>query len=102
MTAQKWSVESLQLLEFALKRLRLKLKIPIFPMVTNFKKNNTYKHLLELISKDNNFLGLIHEREDLNKRIAENDTFDLNKDYIKEYEIMLEKFFQLSEKLLTS
>lgn len=99
MTAQKWSVESLQLLEFALKR--LKLKIPIFPMVTNFKKNNTYKHLLELISKDNNFLGLIHEREDLNKRIA-NDTFDLNKDYIKEYEIMLEKFFQLSEKLLTS
>ncbi len=39
MTAQKWSVESLQLLEFALKR--LKLKIPIFPMVTNFKKNNT-------------------------------------------------------------
>lgn len=100
MTAQKWSVESLQLLEFALKR--LKVKIPIFPMVTNFKKNNTYKHLLELISKDNNFLGLIHEREDLNKRIAENDTFDLNKDYIKEYEITLEKFFQLSEKLLTS
>ncbi|WP_325167940.1 hypothetical protein [Borreliella bavariensis] len=34
MTAQKWSVESLQLLEFTLKR--LKLKIPIFPMVTNF------------------------------------------------------------------
>ncbi|WP_418885332.1 ParA family protein [Borreliella carolinensis] len=100
MTAQKWSVESLQLLEFALKR--LKLKIPIFPMVTNFKKNNTYKHLLELISRDDNFLGLIHEREDLNKRIAENDTFDLNKDYIKEYEIALEKFFQLSEKFLTS
>ncbi|OJH14532.1 chromosome partitioning protein ParA, partial (plasmid) [Borreliella bissettiae] len=71
MTAQKWSVESMQLLEFALKR--LKLKIPIFPMVTNFKKNNTYKHLLELISRDDNFLGVIHEREDLNKRIAEND-----------------------------
>ncbi|MGF7102073.1 ParA family protein [Borreliella kurtenbachii] len=100
MTAQKWSVESLQLLEFALKR--LKLKIPIFPMVTNFKKNNTYKHLLELISRDDNFLGLIHEREDLNKRIAENDTFDLNKDYIKEYEITLEKFFQLSKKFLIS
>ncbi|WP_215537593.1 ParA family protein [Borreliella bavariensis] len=100
MTAQKWSVESLQLLEFALKR--LKLKIPIFLMVTNFKKNNTYKHLLELIKKGDNFLGLIHEREDLNKRIAENDTFDLNKDYIKEYEITLEKFFQLSEKFLNS
>nr|WP_316273261.1 ParA family protein [Borreliella garinii] len=46
MTAQKWSVESLQLLEFALKRLKLKLKIPIFPMVTNFFKKtiliNTY------------------------------------------------------------
>ncbi|WP_418456504.1 ParA family protein [Borreliella lusitaniae] len=100
MTAQKWSVESLQLLEFALKR--LKLKIPIFPMVTNFKKNNTYRHLLELISKNDNFLGFIHEREDLNKRIAENDTFDLNKDYIKEYETTLEKFFQLSEKFLIS
>ncbi len=100
MTAQKWSVESMQLLEFALKR--LKLKIPIFPMVTNFKKNNTYKHLLELISRDDNFLGVIHEREDLNKRIAENDTFDLNKDYIKEYEVTLEKFFQLSEKFLIS
>ncbi|WP_233777768.1 MULTISPECIES: hypothetical protein [Borreliella] len=57
---------------------------------------------MESISKDNNFLGLIHEREGLNKRIAKNDTLDLNKDYIKEYEIMLEKFFQLSEKLLTS
>ncbi len=100
MTAQKWSVESMQLLEFALKR--LKLKIPIFPMVTNFKKNNTYKHLLELISRDDNFLGVIHEREDLNKRIAENDTFDLNKDYIKEYEVTLEKFFQLSKKFLIS
>ncbi len=100
MTAQKWSVESMQLLEFALKR--LKLKIPIFPMVTNFKKNNTYKHLLELISRDDNFLGVIHEREDLNKRIAENDTFDLNKDYIKEYEVTLEKFFQLSKKILIS
>ncbi len=43
MTAQKWSVGSLQLLEFTLKR--LKLKISIFPMVTNFKKTiliNTY------------------------------------------------------------
>uniref|UniRef100_UPI00398B550C hypothetical protein n=1 Tax=Borreliella bavariensis TaxID=664662 RepID=UPI00398B550C len=57
---------------------------------------------MELISKDDNFLGFIHEREDLNKRIAENDAFDLNKDYIKKYEITLEKFFQLSEKLLTS
>ncbi|AEL19453.1 borrelia PF-32 domain protein, truncated (plasmid) [Borreliella bissettiae DN127] len=57
---------------------------------------------MELISGDDNFLGVIHEREDLNKRIAENDTFDLNKDYIKEYEITLEKFFQLSEKFLTS
>ncbi|MGF7102069.1 hypothetical protein HNP70_001089 [Borreliella kurtenbachii] len=58
--------------------------------------------MLELISRDDNFLGPIHEREDLNKRIAENDSFNLNKDYIKEYEITLEKFFQLSEKFLTS
>ncbi len=45
MAAQKWSVESLQLLEFALKKLKL-LKILIFPMVTNFLKKtilmNTY------------------------------------------------------------
>ncbi|QFP42518.1 ParA family protein (plasmid) [Borrelia miyamotoi] len=99
MTAQKWAIESLQLLEFALKRLRL--QVPIFPMVTNFKKNNTYKHLLDIINRDVNFLGVIPEREDLNKRIAQNDIFDLDRDYIREYQIALDKFFQLSEKLVT-
>ena len=99
MTAQKWAIESLQLLEFALKR--LKLQVPIFPVVTNFKKNNTYKYLLDIISKNANFLGIIPEREDLNKRIAQNNIFDLNKDYIKEYQIALEKFFQLLENLVT-
>ncbi|AHH06941.1 Atpase, para family protein (plasmid) [Borrelia crocidurae DOU] len=99
MTAQKWSIESLQLLGFALKR--LKLQVPVFPVVTNFKRNNTYKHLLDIISKDTNFLGVIPEREDLNKRIAQNNIFDLNKDYIKEYQIALERFFQLSENRVT-
>ncbi|AOW96259.1 ParA family protein [Borrelia miyamotoi] len=98
-TAQKWAIESLQLLEFALKRLRL--QVPIFPMVTNFKKNNTYKHLLDIINRDINFLGVIPEREDLNKRIAQNDIFDLDRDYIREYQMALDKFFQLSEKLVT-
>ncbi|MBW6186664.1 ParA family protein, partial [Pseudomonas aeruginosa] len=99
MTAQKWAIESLQLLEFALKRLRL--QVPIFPMVTTFKKNNTYKHLLDIINRDVNFLGVIPEREDLNKRIAQNDIFDLDRDYIREYQTALDKFFQLSEKLVT-
>ncbi|WP_024653056.1 ParA family protein [Borrelia persica] len=94
--AQKWAIESLQLLEFALKRLRL--QVPIFPMVTNFKKNNSYKYLLDIISRDCNFLGMISEREDLNRRIAQNNIFDLSKDYIREYQTALEKFFQLSEK----
>lgn len=40
------------------------------------------------------FLGIISEREDLNRRIAENNNFDLNKDYIKEYKNILEIFLK--------
>ncbi|AFI31886.1 ParA family protein [Borrelia crocidurae] len=87
MTAEKWSVESLDLLEFYMKK--LKVKIPIFVLITRFKKNNTHKQLLKYVESKKGFLGLIHEREDLNKKIAQNDEFDLTKDYIKEYECAL-------------
>ncbi|MBW6186785.1 ParA family protein, partial [Pseudomonas aeruginosa] len=83
MTAEKWAVESLQILEFYIKD--LKLKIPTFIFITKFKKNNSHKFLLENLQLKNNFLGSISEREDLNKKIAENNILDLNKDYIKEY-----------------
>ncbi|WP_434757547.1 ParA family protein (plasmid) [Borrelia puertoricensis] len=90
-TAEKWSIESLELLEFFVKKLKLK-KIPIFLINTRFKKNNTHKYLLNLLSKKENFLGIISEREDLNKRIAKNMIFDLTKDYIYEYSNVLDKF----------
>ncbi|ACL35224.1 CobQ/CobB/MinD/ParA nucleotide binding domain protein (plasmid) [Borreliella garinii Far04] len=43
--------------------------------------------------KDNkNFLGLVSEREDLNKKIAKDDLFNLNRDYMLEYKNILSKF----------
>ncbi|WP_024654528.1 ParA family protein [Borrelia hispanica] len=83
MTAEKWTIESLQLLEFFVDKLNLRPQIFLF--VTKFKKNKTHKDLLERLQQKDKFLGMISEREDLNRRIAKNDTFDLDKDYIKEY-----------------
>ncbi|SCW45238.1 ParA family protein [Borreliella japonica] len=90
MTAEKWTIESLQLLEFFTDKLKLKPKIFLF--VTKFKKNKTHKDLLEMLQKKEKFLGIISEREDLNRRIAKNDRFDLDRDYIKEYINVLNKF----------
>ncbi|AHH06995.1 Atpase, para family protein (plasmid) [Borrelia crocidurae DOU] len=93
-TAEKWSIESLELLEFFVKKLNLT-RIPIYLINTRFRKNNTHKYLLNLLTKRNNFLGIISEREDLNKRIARNMGFDLTKDYIYEYVTALEKFWRI-------
>ncbi|ACH94231.1 ParA family protein [Borrelia duttonii] len=89
-TAEKWAVESLDLLEFYSKKIGV--DIPIFIFVTRFKKNNTHKHLLDILQLRSDFLGIISEREDLNRRIAENDIFDFNKDYINEYQGVLAYF----------
>ncbi|ETZ17296.1 ATPase, para family protein [Borrelia duttonii CR2A] len=89
-TAEKWAVESLDLLEFYSKKIGV--DIPIFIFVTRFKKNNTHKHLLDILQLRDDFLGIISEREDLNRRIAENDIFDFNKDYINEYQGVLTYF----------
>ncbi|WP_330730670.1 ParA family protein [Borrelia turicatae] len=96
MTAERWSFESLEILEFFLRK--LKFNIPIFVLVTRFKKNNTRKNLLVMIKEKVDFLGIVSEREDLNKRIAQNDAFDLNKDYIKEYQTAIYEFFRITEK----
>ncbi|WCB91133.1 ParA family protein (plasmid) [Borrelia miyamotoi] len=92
MTAEKWTIESFDLLKFFMEKVALEL--PIFFIITRFKKNNTHKRLLEMINSKSNFLGTISEREDLNRRIAENDTFDFEKDYIKEYRNSLINFFE--------
>ncbi|WP_418905718.1 ParA family protein [Borreliella japonica] len=96
MTAEKWAVESLDLLEFYIKN--LKIKIPIFILITRFKKNNTHKELLKHVGSKRGFLGIVHEREDLNKKITGNDEFDMTKDYINEYKEALSKFFNMYEK----
>ncbi|WP_024654291.1 ParA family protein [Borrelia hispanica] len=83
MTSEKWTLESYELLEFFVKKLeRL---IPIFFIITRFKKNNTHKKLLQIIQEKANFLGVVSERESLNKKIASNSYFDLKSDYITEY-----------------
>ncbi|AHF45639.1 ParA family protein [Borrelia parkeri] len=84
MTAEKWAVESLDLFNFFIDKLSI--KAPIYLLNTKFKKNNTHKELLNILKENDNFLGTISEREDLNRKIARNDVFDLSKDYIKEYQ----------------
>ncbi|AHH11422.1 ATPase, para family protein (plasmid) [Borrelia coriaceae ATCC 43381] len=87
MTSEKWTLESYDLLEFFIKE--LKRLIPIFFIITRFKKNNTHRELLEYLQSRKGFLGLVNEREDLNRKLARNETFDLNKDYIEEYKKIL-------------
>ena len=91
--AEKWAVECLDLFDFFLNKLGLKL--PIFLLITRFKKNNTHKEFLNLLKDRKNFLGIISEREDLNRAIASNSTFSLKKDYIHEYENAVNKFLVL-------
>ncbi|AHH04507.1 Atpase, para family protein (plasmid) [Borrelia nietonii YOR] len=91
MTSEKWTLESYDLLEFFIRE--LKRLIPIFFIITRFKKNNTHKELLEHLQSRKGFLGLVNEREDLNRKIARNDTFDLTKDYIEEYKKILDSLF---------
>ncbi|ASJ27789.1 ParA family protein [Borrelia turicatae] len=90
MTAEKWAVESFEVLDFFIKELEIFL--PIYILITRFKKNNTHKYLLDILKSKNNFLGTISEREDLNKKIADNCKFDLCKDYMKEYDKILSTF----------
>ncbi|ACH94210.1 ParA family protein [Borrelia duttonii] len=92
MTAEKWAVESLQLLEHFI--VKAGFKIPIYLIVTRFKRNKTHKYLLNIIEAKDNFLGAIKEREDLNRKIASNTDFDINKDYIVEYQDIFNKFLE--------
>ncbi|WP_024653085.1 ParA family protein [Borrelia persica] len=96
MTAEKWAVESFEVLDFFIRDLEIALSVYIF--ITRFKKNNTHKYLLDILKFKKNFLGTISEREDLNRKIADNCEFDLSKDYIIEYENILNTFlYQISE-----
>ncbi len=89
-TAEKWAVESLELLKFSISDLAI--DIPIFLIITRFKKNNTHKTLFNSLKDNKKFLGLVSEREDLNKKIAKDDLFNLDKDYMLEYKNILSRF----------
>ncbi|WP_418885140.1 ParA family protein [Borreliella carolinensis] len=89
MTAEKWAVEGFETLRKYIKEVA---GIPIFIVITRFKKNVTHKQLMEIVSMKSGFLGYISEREDLNKRIGCNEKFDFSKDYIIEYKKILDTF----------
>ncbi|WP_418906456.1 ParA family protein (plasmid) [Borreliella turdi] len=89
MTAEKWAVEGFETLRKFIKEVA---GIPVFIVITRFKKNITHKQLMEIVRMKNGFLGCINEREDLNKRICCNEKFDFSKDYIIEYRKILETF----------
>ncbi|AEL70524.1 ParA partition protein; Borrelia protein family PFam32 (plasmid) [Borreliella afzelii PKo] len=87
MTAEKWTFESYELLEFFIKSLEK--VVPIFFIVTRLKKTNTHKELLKIMERKNNFLGIVSETEGLNKKIATNSEFDFKSNYILEYNYIL-------------
>ncbi|WP_434246487.1 ParA family protein [Borreliella burgdorferi] len=89
MVAEKWSVEAFEILKKYVDSISA---IPIFIVVTRFKKNFSHKSLLDIIKLEENFLGVVNEREDLNKRIGCNEEFDFSKDYIIDYYNVLNLF----------
>ncbi|ACN53053.1 CobQ/CobB/MinD/ParA nucleotide binding domain protein (plasmid) [Borreliella valaisiana VS116] len=89
--AEKWKIESFDLLKFFMEKIGLEL--PTYFMITRFKKNNTHKQLLEMFNAKENFLGMISGREDLNRRITCNSSIDFQMDYIKEYKNSLMNFY---------
>ncbi|UPA13879.1 ParA family protein [Borrelia turicatae] len=95
MTAERWTIESFDLLSAYINKYNLKL--PIFLIVTRFKHNLTHKELLKQLEIMPNFLGIVSEREDLNRRIAESSNFDLGKDYICEYQNAMNVFLSKVE-----
>ncbi|OJH14365.1 chromosome partitioning protein ParA, partial (plasmid) [Borreliella bissettiae] len=90
--AEKWAVECLDLFDYFLNKLSI--KIPLFLLITRFKKNNTHKEFLNLLKNRGDFLGIISEREDLNRNIASNSRFSLEKDYMHEYKNAINKFLE--------
>ncbi|UPA12747.1 ParA family protein [Borrelia venezuelensis] len=89
--AEKWSIESLEALNFKVKQLDLNL--PIYILNTRLKNNNSNKFYLDILKQNSNFIGSIREREDLNKRIAQNIGFSLNEDYTADYKKALKNLF---------
>ncbi|WP_024653090.1 ParA family protein [Borrelia persica] len=88
--AEKWAVECLDLFDFFLSKLDLKLSV--FLLITRFKRNNSHKEFANLVKNRRDFLGIISEREDLNRNIAGNSDFCFNKDYMYEYKNAISKF----------
>ncbi|QFP42596.1 ParA family protein (plasmid) [Borrelia miyamotoi] len=97
MTAEKWSVEAFEVLREFVKEVA---GIPVFIVITRFKKNITHKTLLNIVQSQDKFLGVISEREDLNKRIGCNEKFDFEKDYIAEYSEVLDLFLSKTKLLI--
>ncbi|UPA11095.1 ParA family protein (plasmid) [Borrelia parkeri] len=97
MTAEKWSVEAFEVLREFVKEVA---GIPVLIIITRFKKNITHKTLLNIVKSQDEFLGVISEREDLNKRIGCNEKFDFTKDYIIEYVKVLDLFLSKTQLLV--
>ncbi|WAZ85599.1 hypothetical protein [Borrelia miyamotoi] len=57
-------------------------KLPVFLIITRFKKNNTHKEFLNLLKDRKNLLGVISAREDLHRTIASNSAFSSKKGYM--------------------
>ncbi|AYE36982.1 chromosome partitioning protein ParA (plasmid) [Borrelia turcica IST7] len=91
-----WTVESLALIKDKI-RDRLKLNIPIYMMITKYKKRSTYEYLYNELAKRDDFLGTISERESLNRSVFSRIDFDIKYDYMNEYKSVLDNFMKRVE-----
>ncbi|QMU99840.1 AAA family ATPase (plasmid) [Borrelia sp. A-FGy1] len=86
-----WTFESLELI-YAQVYNTLKLEIPIYVIATRFKNRSTYKYFYKEFIKRDNFLGVVSERESLNKSIFSKIDFDMTCDYVSEYQTIWNNF----------
>ncbi|WKC58499.1 ParA family protein [Borrelia sp. P9F1] len=92
-----WTFESLELI-YAQVHDILKLDIPIYIVVTRFKKRSTYRYFYNEFIKRDNFLGVVSERESLNKSIFSKIDFDMTCDYVGEYQTIWNNFISKTDR----
>ncbi|WKC74759.1 ParA family protein (plasmid) [Borreliella yangtzensis] len=93
----QWAIESLDLITKRLQDL-FRQDLPVFYLITKFiERQNIDKELKNFIEYEykDKFLGSVPKRDNLRKTIFYREEFNLNEDYYKAYENILENFLRI-------
>ncbi|UGQ17902.1 ParA family protein [Borrelia sp. RT1S] len=86
-----WTFESLELIHDKVRN-RLKLNMPIYTIATKYKNRSTYRSISKKLEGRSDFLGIVSERESLNRSIFSKIDFDMTCDYVCEYQTIWNNF----------